>query len=119
MKAIARTVGRRRPSEVSAPASFTATGAKKEFGRLLEIAIRGGRVVITKHAAPKAVLLSVEEFDALTGAGARALDMLTGEFDGLLARMQTPRARAALKAAFEATPKALGRAAVTAARRRG
>ena len=93
--------------------------AKKEFGKVLELAMRGGRVFITKHATPKAVVLSVDDFTALTGAAERTLDTLSGEFDALLARMQTPRARAGLKAAFDASPKEIGAAAVAAARKRG
>jgi antitoxin Phd len=99
--------------------SVTATDAKKEFARVLEMVIQGGVVVITKHDAPKAVLLSVDEFNALAHAPQRRLDALSGQFDALLARMQTPKARAGMKAAFAASPKQLGRAAVTAARRRG
>jgi len=114
----ARTVQRPRrdPGE---SASFTATDAKKEFGRLLEIVLRGGRVVITKHDAPKAVMLSMDEFTALTQATERTLEVLRGDFDALLAGMQTPKARAGMKAAFDASPAELGRAAVAAARRRG
>ena len=76
-------------------------------------------MVITKHDVPKAVLISVDEFDALSRAFRGELDTLTDEFDGLLARMQTPVARAGMKAAFDASPKQLGRAAVAAARKRG
>jgi antitoxin Phd len=108
----------RRGERVEAP-SFTATDAKKEFGRVLEMATQGGVVVITKHDAPRAVLLSVDEFNALARAAERQLDTLSGEFDALLARMQTPKARAGMKAAFGASPKQLGRAAVAAARKRG
>ena len=117
----ARAVPRRRPAVVAPPAAtpFTATDAKKEFGRVLEIVLRGGRVVITRHDAPKAVVLSMEEFSALTQATERTLATLSDEFDALLAGMQTPKARAGMKAAFGAEPKALGRAAVAAARRRG
>ena len=103
----------------AAPASFTATVAKKEFGRLLEIVLRGGRVVITKHDAPKAVVLSMDEFNALTGATERTLETLRGHFDAVLAGMQTPRTRAGMQAAFEASPRDVGRAAVAAARKRG
>ena len=99
--------------------AFTATGAKKEFGRVLEIVLRGGRVVITKHDAPKAMVLSMDEFNALTQATERTLATLSGEFDALLAGMQTPKAKAGMKAAFDASPRELGRAAVAAARRRG
>jgi antitoxin Phd len=110
---------RNRRGETVEAASFTATDAKKEFGRLLEMVMRGGVVVITKHEAPKAVLLSVDEFNALAQATERKLDTLSGEFDTLLARMQTPKARAGMKAAFDASPKRLGWAAVAAARKRG
>ena len=74
---------------------------------------------ITKHDAPKAVLISVEEFNALSRAAEVNLDTLSGEFDALLARMQAPRSRAGMKAAFDASPKQLGKAAVAAARLRG
>ena len=99
--------------------SVTATEAKNEFGRLLDAAIQGGAVIITKHDAPKAVLISMDEFEALSRAGETKLDTLRGEFDELLARMQTPKARAGMKAAFNASPKELGKAAVAAARPRG
>jgi antitoxin Phd len=110
---------RNRRGERVDPSSVTATDAKKEFARVLEMVIRGGVVVITKHDAPKAVLLSVDEFNALAHAPSSKLDTLSGQFDALLARMQTPKARAGMKAAFAASPKQLGRAAVAAARRRG
>jgi prevent-host-death family protein len=107
------------PAKPGQSPTFTASVAKKEFGKVLELAMRGGRVFITKHATPKAVVLSVDDFTALTRASERTLDTLSGEFDALLARMQTPRARAGLKAAFAASPKAIGAAAVAAARKRG
>ena len=109
---------RNRRGETVDTSSITATDAKKEFARMLEMVIQGGVVVITKHDAPKAVLLSVDEFNALAHAPSQ-LDALSGQFDALLARMQTPKARAGMKAAFAASPKQLGRAAVAAARRRG
>jgi antitoxin Phd len=98
---------------------FTATQAKNEFGRVLEMALHGGGVIITKHDAPKAILISVDEFDKLTHVAERSLDTLSGEFDALFARMQSPKSRAAMKAAFAASPEELGAAAVTAARKRG
>jgi antitoxin Phd len=41
---------------------------------------------------------------------------LSAEFDDLLARMQTPKSKAAMASAFDAKPVELGRAAVKAAR---
>jgi len=99
--------------------SVTATDAKKEFGSVLERVMREGAVLITKHDAPKAVIVAVDEFEALTQAAGTKLDTLSAEFDALLVRMQAPKARAGMKAAFAASPKQLGRAAVTAARKRG
>ena len=99
--------------------SFTATEAKNEFGRILEEVIRGKVVMITKHDAPKAVLMPIEEFQSLSRANQPALDLLTDKFDALLERMQTPKVRAAMKKLFRASPKRLGRAAVADARRRG
>jgi prevent-host-death family protein len=105
--------------EYRAPASFTATEVKNEFGRILEKAIQGETVVITKHDRPKAVLISVDQFNALKHAPEFKLDTLSGEFDALLARMQSPNARTAMKAAFNSSPQQLGKAAVLAARKHG
>jgi antitoxin Phd len=103
----------------SAPAiEIPATEAKNQFGRMLESAIRGGRVVITKHQSPKAVLISVDEFNALSDSRRDDIEALSEEFDSLLSRMQTPSARAGMKAAFNATPKQLGKAAAVAAARK-
>ncbi len=99
--------------------TFTATAAKNEFGRVLDIAIEKGAVAITRHDARKAVVLSNEEFEALVTARERMLDTLSAEFDDLLAAMQTPRARKAMADAFGASPARLGKTAVAAAKRRG
>jgi antitoxin Phd len=95
--------------------SVAATRFKNEFGAVFEQAALGGAVAITKHNTPKAVLMSYAEFQALTRSSSPVLDELTEEFDGLLERMQTPKARAAMESAFDATPQELGRAAVKAA----
>jgi prevent-host-death family protein len=105
--------------ETLKPSSVSASEAKSEFGRVLEMAIQGGAVVITKHDSPKAVLISVENFNALSGAAETKLDTLSQEFDALLARMQTSKARRGMKAAFAASGKRVGKAAVAATRSRG
>ena len=75
--------------ETLEPSSVSASEAKSEFGRVLEMAIQGGAVVITKHGSAKAVLISVENFNAFSGAPQMKLDTLSREFDALLVRMQT------------------------------
>ncbi len=92
-----------------------ATRLKSECGAVLEEAMRGGAVVITRHDTPKAVLVSYEEFQALVRDQAASLSELHAEYDVLLARMQKPAAKNAMAAAFDATPAQLGRAAVKAA----
>ena len=108
-----------RGDRLGAASTVTATDVKNKFGRVLEMVIQGGLVVITKHDEPKAVLISMREFNALTNGNRIKLDTLSGEFDALLARMQTPAARVGMKAAFDASPNQMGKAAVAVARRRG
>ena len=100
------------------PSLLSATDAKNEFGKVLEKVMQGGVVVVTKHGASKAVILSLEDFNALSAGAARELDTLASEFDALLDHMQTPEARAGMETAFNASPEALGKAAVSAARKR-
>ena len=99
-------------------ASYTATEAKNEFGRLLEQAIHGTTVLITKHDSPRAVLISIEHFQSLQEAPQAKPNTLTEQFDTLLERMQTPKARRGMTTAFGANPTQMGKVAVVAARKR-
>ncbi len=96
--------------------SVAATKVKNEFGAILEQTMHSGAVAITRHDTPKAVLLSLAEFESLVKERGHSLDDLNTEFDGLLARMQTAKARKGVEAAFNASPAELGRAAVKAAK---
>jgi antitoxin Phd len=95
-----------------------ASEAKNRFATVLDTVSKGQEVFITKHNAPKAVVISVERFMALSGAATSVLDRLTDEFDARLAGMQTPAARSAMERAFHASPDELGRAALKAGRLR-
>lgn len=96
--------------------AVAATRLKNEFGAVLDQALRGGAVAITRHDTPRAVLISYDEFQALVKARSHDLNDLTAEYDVLLASLQTPRAKKGMESAFNATPAQLGRAAVRAAR---
>ena len=98
--------------------SVAATRFKNEFGAIFERAALGGAVAITKHDTPKAVLISYDEFRALMRARSPGLDDLGAQFDALLERLQSPRAKKAMAAAFDASPAKLGRSAVKAAKKR-
>jgi len=96
--------------------TVAATRVKNEFGTVMEQALRGGAVAITKHETPKAVLISYEEFQSLVKARSPNLGDLTAEYDALLGGMQSPAAAKGMEAAFNASPTELGRAAVKAAK---
>lgn len=97
--------------------TVAATKVKNEFGTILEKTMHSGAVAITRHDRPKAVLLSFAEFESLVKERGRSLDDLNTEFDELLARMQTLRARKGVDVAFNASPEELGRVAVTVAKK--
>lgn len=111
------SLGRRwvRAPAQSESTRVAATVAKNQFGRLLGSAVRGERVVITRHDSPAAVLISFEEYRDLTGADAPDLEALSHEFDELMVRMQTPAGRQATQALFRASPTELAEAALAEA----
>jgi len=90
---------------------------KNQFGQALQAASADGAIAITRYGQVEAYVLSPERYGALTQEPEQELDLLTEYFDELVTKMQGPEARAAWKAAFEATPDELGRAAVEGARR--
>lgn len=117
LRAQRSTIGRARPGHPRpSAATVSATDAKNEFASILDTAVKRGPVFITKHDAPRAVLLGLDEYQALTSAPNERLSALTTAFDELLDRMQAPGARARMQAAFDASPDALAEAAVRAAR---
>lgn len=99
------------------PRAVPATDAKNEFGSILESAVQDGAVIITKHDTPKAVLISVERLEAALAKQEPDLTALSREFDEVVARMRTPKARAAARGLFELDPGELGKAALTGAKR--
>ena len=103
---------RTRRRALAVPSQVSASDAKNGFGRLLDRVAKEGRLAITKHDEPCAMLISIEEYRVLAAAHEATLDTLAGEFDALFERMQTPAAAAAMQKAFAMTPAELGRAAV-------
>jgi len=107
------------PSHNPMPHTVTATEAKNAFGAVLDKATLHGVIGITKHDEVRAVVLSIEQYRALLASQRNPLAELEGEFDALVSRVQTPKARAAGRALFDASPERLGRAAVAHRRKRG
>jgi prevent-host-death family protein len=112
MTSLPRPLAAREPA-----ASYTATEAKNRFGEILHGIARGGAAIVTSRNRPRAVILSYEDYQRLVERESRGLDLLTAEFDALFESQQTAAARAGMKRAFAATPKRMGKVAVTAARK--
>ncbi len=106
---------RNRRGELVDIEAVPATRIKTEFGAILEELTERGAIAITRHDTPKAVLLSYAEFEALAKLRAPALHDLSSQFDALLDRMQAPKAKKGMAAAFNASPAELGKAAQAAA----
>ena len=68
--------------------SVSATEAQNNFGEVLARVARDGKVFITRYRRPEAVVLSMQEYEALAGVEPVDLDTLEREFDSLVARMQ-------------------------------
>jgi prevent-host-death family protein len=99
--------------------AYTATEAKNNFGLLLDQVFQGATVVITKHQAPRAVVISMDKFHALQQGPQLKLNTLSAEFDALLSRMQAGTASAGMERGFNASVERLGKAAMDAVRKRG
>jgi len=96
----------------------SATDFKQHVGKYLDVA-RTGAVIIEKQGRPTAVLISVEEYEALNPSASRVIDRLTEEFDALVARMQRRGFEKAMEKAFDASPAELGAAHRRGMKRRG
>ena len=108
---------RNRRGETVEVETFSATEAKNSFGDLLDQAIAKGIVAITRRDKPRVIVLSIEEYEALTPRLEDPLEKLRGEFDALVERMQTKEAKSAGRALFAASGRRLGRGSSAVARR--
>jgi len=96
----------------------TATALKNSTADVLDLVTAQGAVAITKHDKPRAVLISIQQYQLLLGSDNNWLADLHEEYRGMLEEMQKPEQKAAAKRAFNATPEELGKAAVAAALRK-
>jgi prevent-host-death family protein len=98
--------------------TVTATELKHSTADVLDQVSGGKAVAVTRHDKPRAVLISVEQYQELTGGDGDWLARLHEEYRGMLDRMQTPEQKEAALRLFAATPEELGAAAVRGAQRR-
>ncbi|MBN8247093.1 MAG: type II toxin-antitoxin system Phd/YefM family antitoxin [Verrucomicrobia bacterium] len=95
----------------------TATELKNSTAEVIEQVVARRAVAITRHDKPRAVLLSIEEYESLTRQEPDYFAGLMQTYRGMLDRMQGPEQRAAADRLFQATPDELGSAAVWAAQK--
>ena len=99
--------------------TISATELKNATADVFEKVAAHRAVAITRHDKPRAVLLSVAQYEALTGQeNPDWLEKLHEEYRGLLDRMQGLEQRAAAGKLFKATPEELGEAALWAAQQK-
>jgi prevent-host-death family protein len=98
--------------------SVTATELKNNLGEVLSRKDFQG-IAVTRHKRPEFVVLPAEVYESMMQQVEVPLASLNAEFDDLVARMNTPKARKANAALFAATPAELGDAAANASGRRG
>lgn len=93
---------------------------KNQFKLVLDRVRKDGAVCITRSKKNDAVLMPAELFDAIVARLEEhdPLNSLRREYDAIFSKMQSDKAHAAYDAAFRASPKALGKAAVAQAKKR-
>jgi antitoxin Phd len=93
----------------------SASVLKNKFSKVARLASTGP-LAISRHSRREFVILTAEQYEELQQSRRAPLETLAGEFDQLVARMKTPKAKHAADALFSASGKALGKAAVSAHR---
>jgi len=108
-----QTIPQPAPPRLAEMPSISATELKNATADVFEKVAANRAVAITRHDKPRAVLLSIAQYEALAGSGnPEWLEKLHEEYRGMLDRMQGPEQRAIAEKLFRATPEELGEAAV-------
>ena len=94
---------------------FDASTVKNKFRDVAEQAAKGA-IAISRYSRPELVIMTAEEYVRLEKVRRAPLDQLKGQFDELVAKMQTTKSQKAVHALFGASPANLGKAAVKAAK---
>lgn len=100
---------------VSEMATISATDLKNATADVFDQVASRHAVAITRHDRPRAVLLSVEQYEALAGQRPAWLEKVYAECQEMFQKMQEPEQRAAAERLFQATPEELADAAVRGA----
>lgn len=105
-------------SLIEALPSVTASELKNKFGEVSSRAMKGA-IAIKRHRRSEFVLIPASEYAELQQARSAPLEALSGQFDAMVARMNTPTSKRGVAKLFKATSKQLGKSAVKAAQVHG
>jgi hypothetical protein len=94
---------------------FDSSTVKNGFRDVAAQAAKGA-VAISRYGRPELVIMTAGEYVLLEKLRRTPLDVLTGQFDELVAKMQTDKSKNAVQALFGATSTDLGEAALDASR---
>ena len=94
---------------------ITASVLKNKFSDVARLASREP-LAVTRHNRREFVILTAEHYEELQQSRRAPLENLTAEFDQLVARMNTPKAKRAAASLFPAKSAQLGKAALKARR---
>jgi antitoxin Phd len=101
--------------DFSSATDFSASAAKAKLGEVIDLVAAGGVATITRRGRQRFAVLKLETLEALVAAAKeRELEALGDRYDDLVARMQTPDAKAATDSLFTASGEEIGADAATA-----
>ncbi len=89
----------------------TASVLKNKFSEVARLAARSP-LAVSRHGRREFVILTAEQYEELQESRRAPLKSVVGQFDEMVARMNTPEGKRATAALFSATSADLGRAAV-------
>ena len=96
-----------------------ATDLKNSVAKVFDAVAAKGAIAITRHDKPRAILLSLEEFEALAPPEPEVdLTALRQKYQDMVKEMQSPEQKAAAEAAFNAADEELGAVAFEAMKKR-
>ncbi len=102
-------------SPVADLSEVTASVLKNKFSEVARLA-SSGPLAVSRHNRREFVILTAAQYEELQQSRRAPLESLTAEFDQMVARMNTPKAKRATAALFSATSASLGKAALKASR---
>ena len=102
-------------SAVADLSEVTASVLKNKFSEVARLAATAP-LAVSRHNRREFVILTAAQYEELQQSRRAPLENLAAEFDQMVARMNTPKAKRATASLFSASGKALGKAAVNARR---